>query len=103
MPKPKSNNNNRKKEPKIISDNFNKNHALPRVQRGGRVQKKWNTIEWTSKKKAVAILGLGGPYLIAILLTFAAGMTVIGCLLIGVALLAGLLVWFLRWWSTSEF
>jgi hypothetical protein len=101
MPNPKS--NNRKKESKIRADNFRENHALPRAQRGGKVQTNWKTIEWTPKKKAIAILGLGSPYLIVILLTFTAGMKVIGCLLVGVALLAVFLVWFLRWWSTSEF
>jgi hypothetical protein len=101
MPKPKS--NNHKKEPKNRADNFRKNHYLPPAQRGGKVQTKWKDIEWTPKKKAIAIAGLGGPYLIVVLLLFAARITVIGYFLIAVGLLFGFLAWFVRWWSTSEF
>jgi hypothetical protein len=95
---PKNRNN-----PKIKPDNFAKERALPRAQRGGKIQTQAKNIDWTPKKMARASLLLGGPYLMAILLTFLAGMQVIAYLLMAVALLIGLLVWFVRSWSSSDF
>ncbi len=95
---PKKNSKNFKNKP----DTFNRDRALPNAQRGGKVQTQWKIIAWTPKKIASAGLLLGGPYLIAILLTFISGMEVIAYLLIVVALLIGFLAWFVRWWSTSD-
>lgn len=69
----------------------------------GKVQTNWHDIKWTPTKRIVAIAVLVVPYLIAVIGCFAAGINLIAYVLIGLAIMTGLLFWALRKIDQGDF
>ncbi|MDJ0648606.1 MAG: hypothetical protein QNJ60_07845 [Xenococcaceae cyanobacterium MO_188.B19] len=98
-----------------------KNRKLPEVRRGGRIdtpldkepiktsgaggqiKTNWANIRWTKKKITFVSLLLGTPYVIALVVSWVAINRFITYILLALALLFVLLVWFLRSIDNEEF
>ena len=80
-----------------VSDGFKK--PAP----GGQIQTNWKDIRWTKKKITFVSLLLGTPYLIALIVSWVAIGRLITYILLGVAVLFGLVVLFLRSLDAEEF
>ncbi len=69
---------------------------------GGSIMTDWKDIKWTPKKLALIIATLGIPYLIMVVSLIKAGYTVVVFLMIGLAILTGLIYLALRWIEKSD-
>ncbi|MDJ0535404.1 MAG: hypothetical protein QNJ70_23450 [Xenococcaceae cyanobacterium MO_207.B15] len=79
-----------------INAPVDKSHGLKNPGRGGNIQTNWADINWTKKNVIFVSLLLGTPYLMAIIASWIAGARVITYILLGLAVLCGLIAWFLR-------
>ena len=80
-----------------INAPYDKSHGLKDLGRGGgNVQTNWANINWTKKNVIFVSLLLGTPYVMAIIASWIAGARVITYILLGLAVLCGLMAWFLR-------
>jgi hypothetical protein len=70
---------------------------------GANIQTTWQDINWTRKKLFLITCLLGLPYLITIIATYLAGMTIITFVLIGLALFVGILFLIVRWVEHADF
>ena len=70
---------------------------------GGGVSTKWKDIKWTRNKLVGTTIALGLPYLIAVIITWMAGMNVITYILIAVAMLVGFIFLIVGWIDSDEF
>lgn len=70
---------------------------------GGQVKTNWANIRWTKKKLTFVSLLLGTPYVIALVVSWVAINRLITYILLLLALLCVLLVWFLRSVDNEEF
>ena len=70
---------------------------------GGRINTNLPDINWTQKKLVLTIALLGVPYVVAILACFITGINLIAYLLIGIAILVGLLVLAIRFIDRQDF
>ncbi len=64
---------------------------------------KWKDIKWTRNKLVGTTIALGLPYLIAVIITWMAGMNVITYILIGTAMLVGFIFLIVGWIDSDEF
>ena len=69
----------------------------------GKIQTNWEDIKWTPTKRIVTIAVLVVPYLIAIVACLASGINLIAYILIGLAVMIGLLFWALRLIDQGDF
>ncbi|HHP7230448.1 MAG TPA: hypothetical protein ACFCUY_06270 [Xenococcaceae cyanobacterium] len=98
----------RKPLPKVqrggkINAPIDNSHGLARSSRGGSVKTNWGNIRWTKKKITFVSLLLGTPYVIALVVSWVAINRLITYILLGLAVLFGLVVWFLRSIDAEEF
>ena len=70
---------------------------------GNGVGTNWKDIKWTRNKLVATIIGLGLPYLLAIILTWIVGAPVITYILIGVGMLVGFIFLVVGWIDSDEF
>ena len=70
---------------------------------GGSIITNFQDIKWTPKKLALVIAALSIPYLIVITSLIKAGYTIVVLLMIGFAILTGLIYLALRWIEKSDF
>ncbi len=73
----------------------------PRGEDG--VGTRWKDIKWTRNKLVGTTIALGLPYLIAVIITWMAGMNVITYILIGTAMLVGFIFLIVGWIDSDEF
>ncbi|MGK7897822.1 MAG: hypothetical protein AB4372_30455 [Xenococcus sp. (in: cyanobacteria)] len=91
------------------SNPIGKGGSLPGVSTGlepkaeGGVGTKWKDIKWTRNKLVATIIGLGLPYLFAIVTTWMVGAPVITYILIGVGMLVGFICLVIGWIDSDEF
>ncbi len=100
--------NNNKELPKAkrgakIDTPLDKSHDIPIHGPGGQVQTNWANIRWTKKKITFVSLLLGTPYVIALIVSWVAIGKLITYILLGVAVLFGLVVVILRSLDSEEF
>ena len=69
----------------------------------GSIITNFQDVKWTPKKLALVIVALSIPYLIVIISLIKAGYTVVVLLMIGFAILTGLIYLALRWIEKSDF
>ena len=77
--------------------------GLSKSGRGGTVDTKWKDIKWTRNKLIATIIGLGLPYLFAIILTWILEIPVITYILIGLGMMVGFLFLVVGWIDSDEF
>ncbi|ELS01498.1 hypothetical protein Xen7305DRAFT_00012020 [Xenococcus sp. PCC 7305] len=70
---------------------------------GGGVGTNWKNIKWTRNKLVMTTIGLGLPYLIAVIITWMAGLALITYILISVAMLVGFIFLIVGWIDSDEF
>lgn len=70
---------------------------LPLIGGRARIETTWRDIKWTRKKLFLIISLLGLPYLVTVIATYLAGLTIGTFFLIGLALLVGILFLIVRW------
>lgn len=70
---------------------------------GANIQTNWQDIKWNRKKLFLTICFLSLPYLMTIIATYLAGMVIITFVLIGLALLVGILFIIVRWLERADF
>jgi hypothetical protein len=75
---------------------------LPLIGGRARIETTWRDIKWTRKKLFLIISLLGLPYLITIIATYLAGLTMGTFFLIGLALLVGFLFLIVRWVERAD-
>ena len=63
----------------------------------------WKDVKWTKNKLIGTIIGLGLPYLFAIILTWIIGASFATYILIGVGMLAGFIFLVVGWIDSDEF
>ncbi len=78
------------------------------IEKGGSragegVSTKWKDIKWTRNKLVGTTIALGLPYLLAIVLTWIAGVPIFTYVLIGVGMLTGFIFLVLGWIDSDEF
>jgi hypothetical protein len=85
----------------------NKSHLpggnLPLIGGKAHIETTWRDIKWTRKKLFLIIFLLGLPYLMTIIATYLAGLTMVTFVLIGLALLVGILFLIVRWVENADF
>lgn len=69
----------------------------------GGVSTSWKDIKWTRNKLVGTTIALGLPYLLAIVLTWISGASLISYILIGVGMLTGFIFLVLGWIDSDEF
>lgn len=86
-----------------LGKDLNQTSNLPQVSSGlsksggrGRVKTNWQ-VSWTRKKIVIASILLGLPYLLAVIATALARIYLITGILIGVAILVGVVFQLTRW------
>ncbi len=75
---------------------------LPLIGGEAHIGTTWRDIKWTRKKLFLIISLLGLPYLITIIATYLAGLTMATFFLIGFALLVGFLFLVVRWVERAD-
>ena len=100
--------NNKNKLPQVsrgakIDTPLDKSHHIPTHAPGGQVQTNWANIRWTKKKIIFVSLLLGTPYVIALIVSWVAIGKLITYILLGVAVLFGLVIVVLRSLDSEEF
>ncbi len=76
---------------------------IPTHGRGGNIQTNWANIRWTKKKITFVSLSLATPYVIALIVSWVAIDRLITYILLGLAVMCGLIVLFLRSMDNEEF
>ncbi len=90
-------------------DPFIRSSGVPSAPTGleprgeGGVGTRWKDIKWTRNKLVGTTIALGLPYLIAVIITWMAGMNVITYILIAVAMLVGFIFLIVGWIDSDEF
>ena len=77
--------------------------GLKKPSAGGQIQTNWKDIRWTKKKITFVSLLLGTPYVIALIVSWVAIDRFITYILLGIAVLFGLVVLVLRSLDAEEF
>lgn len=100
--------NNKNKLPQVsrggkIDTPLDQSHHIPIHSPGGKVQTNWGNIRWTKKKIIFVSLLLGTPYVIALIVSWVAIGKLITYILLGVAVLFGLIAVLLRSLDSEEF
>ena len=93
-------------EPKrggMIDTPLDKTNQIPIHTPGGQIKTNWANIRWTKKKVTFVSLFLGTPYVIALVVSWVAINRFITYVLVGLALLFGLIVLLLRLLDRDEF
>lgn len=71
--------------------------------RGGKIETNWKDIHWTPAKLGIVSTVLLAPFTFAIVVSFQAGNSLIGIVLIFIAMLVGLMYLALRYIENNEF
>lgn len=77
-------------------------HVPTAAGSGGQIETNFN-IRWTPRKRIIAATVLGVPFLLATTIAFKSGYTLMGIILIGVAVFVGLIYLALRYIEANEF